>query len=98
MPILTWNVPTRKLLSADDNQQRELLQLLGNYVLRSIDQDNNKMQSLRFLTSKQIQRLHISWINPHGPLSQPDMLESAVHSPINLEHYNRQRTGGTRSN
>ena len=49
------------------------------------------MQSLRFLTSKQVQRLHISWINPHGPLSQPGMLESAVHSPINLEHYSRQQ-------
>ena len=49
------------------------------------------MKSLRFLTSKQVQRLHISWINPHSPLSQPSMLESAVHSPINLEHYSRQR-------
>ena len=49
------------------------------------------MQSLRFLTSKQLQRLHITWINPHNPLSQPGMLESAVHSPINLEHYSKQR-------
>ena len=89
MPILTWNVgPTRKLTSADDNL-RSIFNNANYYdyeVLTKI-----KMQTLRFLTSKQVQRLHISWINPHGPLSQPDMLESAVHSPINLEHYSRQR-------
>lgn len=89
MPILTWNVgPTRKLTSADDNL-RSIFNNANYYdyeVLTKI-----KMQTLRFLTSKQVQRLHISWINPHGPLSQPGMLESAVHSPINLEHYSRQQ-------
>ena len=89
MPILTWNVgPTRKLTSADDNL-RSIFNNATYYdyeVLTKI-----KMQPLRFLTSKQVQRLHISWINPHGPLSQPGMLESAVHSPINLEHYSRQQ-------
>ena len=89
MPILTWNDgPSRKLTSADDNL-RSIFNNANYYdyeVLTKI-----KMQTLRFLTSKQVQRLHISWINPHGPLSQPGMLESAVHSPINLEHYSRQQ-------
>ncbi|WEW60540.1 hypothetical protein PRK78_006027 [Emydomyces testavorans] len=45
---------------------------------------------LLFLTSKQVQRLHGLWINASAHPSQPHLLESAVHSPIDVHHYTNQ--------
>lgn len=47
-------------------------------------------KALRFLTTAQIQRLHTTQINPNPLLSQPSLLESAVHSPRNIEYYTNQ--------
>ncbi len=47
-------------------------------------------KALRFLTTAQIQRLHTTQINPNPLLSQPNLLESAVHSPRNIEYYTNQ--------
>ena len=45
---------------------------------------------LRFLTLSQIQRLHARFISPNAIPTQPDMLESAVHSPMNKKHYAKE--------
>ena len=47
-------------------------------------------RTLRFLTASQVQRLHSTAIYWEGRPSQPDLLESAVASPINIRHYTQQ--------
>lgn len=47
-------------------------------------------RTLRFLTAAQVQRLHAGWINPNAQPTQPSMLESAIQSPMNINHYNNQ--------
>ncbi|KAI9667724.1 MAG: hypothetical protein M1821_000541 [Bathelium mastoideum] len=47
------------------------------------------IRPIRFLSTSQIQRLHINFIANTNP-SQPGLLESAVASPINVMHYNQQ--------
>ncbi|KAJ5640290.1 DOC family protein [Penicillium longicatenatum] len=42
---------------------------------------------LRFLTVSQIQRLHARFVAANSVPAQPSMLESAVHSPMNMKHY-----------
>lgn len=44
---------------------------------------------LRFLTAIQVQRLHTVLVIPDAVPTQPSMLESAVHSPMNLKHYGK---------
>ncbi|DAA73865.1 TPA_exp: Uncharacterized protein A8136_3851 [Trichophyton benhamiae CBS 112371] len=43
--------------------------------------------NIRFLTVSQVKRLHATIISPNTVPTQPDLLESAVHSPMNLNHY-----------
>ncbi|KAJ5715409.1 DOC family protein [Penicillium malachiteum] len=43
--------------------------------------------NIRFLTFAQVQRLHATLIIPNAIPTQPSMLESAVHSPMNQKHY-----------
>ncbi|EFR02265.1 hypothetical protein MGYG_05266 [Nannizzia gypsea CBS 118893] len=38
----------------------------------------------------QVQRLHATIIAPNTVPTQPGLLESAVHSPINLKHYTNE--------
>ena len=45
---------------------------------------------LRFLTTAQVKRLHATLINADTLPSQPNLLDSAVHSPMNHKHYNNQ--------
>ncbi|KAK2758248.1 hypothetical protein FQN54_004093 [Arachnomyces sp. PD_36] len=48
-------------------------------------------KSLRFLTSNQVQRLHARFISPNNAVpTQPSMLDSALHSPRNMNHYANQ--------
>lgn len=47
-------------------------------------------KTLRFLTTAQVQWLHTTRINPNPLLSQPTLLDSAVHSPRNINHYTNQ--------
>ncbi|KAL9621524.1 MAG: hypothetical protein Q9160_004054 [Pyrenula sp. 1 TL-2023] len=44
-----------------------------------------------FLTSAQVQRLHMLYITKNPNLQQPNLLESAVHSPTNQRHYGNQQ-------
>ncbi|CAP79025.1 Pc06g00320 [Penicillium rubens Wisconsin 54-1255] len=46
-------------------------------------------KTLLFLTAEQIQRLHLRYINKPLPI-QLNMLESAIHSPIDMEHYTKE--------
>ena len=48
-------------------------------------------KKLRFLTAVQIQRLHATWVNPNAQPTQPSMLDSAVHSPMNIKYYTNQQ-------
>ncbi|KAF3901318.1 Fido domain-containing protein [Trichophyton interdigitale] len=43
-----------------------------------------------FLTMSQVKRLHATIISPNTVPTQPNLLESAVHSPMNLNHYTGQ--------
>ncbi|KMQ48722.1 Death on curing protein [Trichophyton rubrum] len=43
--------------------------------------------NIRFLTMSQVKRLHAAIISPNTVPTQPNLLESAVHSPMNLNHY-----------
>lgn len=45
---------------------------------------------LRFLTVSQVQRLHARFVVPNAVPVQPNMLESAIHSPMNMKHYAKQ--------
>ncbi|GAD97159.1 hypothetical protein PVAR5_5830 [Paecilomyces variotii No. 5] len=47
-------------------------------------------KTIQFLTLSQIQRLHARFIAPKAIPAQPDMLESALHSPMNLNHYTNE--------
>lgn len=47
-------------------------------------------RAFRFLTLAQVQRLHAKLIIPNAFPTQSDMLESAIHSPMNLDHYAQQ--------
>lgn len=44
-------------------------------------------KTFRFLTRPQVQRLH-HHLTDNLP-TQPDMLESAIHSPMNMKHYGK---------
>ena len=44
-------------------------------------------KTIRFLTSKQVQRLHGIWISAGAEPSQPHLLESAINSPISVKYY-----------
>lgn len=46
-------------------------------------------KTFRFLTSAQVIRLHQTAISKAQP-SQPAMLESAVNSPMNIKHYEKE--------
>jgi death-on-curing family protein len=46
--------------------------------------------TFKFLMAVQVQRLHARYISPNSVPIQPDMLESAIHSPMNLKHYTEQ--------
>lgn len=48
------------------------------------------VRAFYFLTSNQVQLLHKLHITKHPTLQQPNLLESACHSPINLKHYGNQ--------
>ena len=45
------------------------------------------MKTLRFLTLSRVQRLHARFVTPYVVPTQQGMLESAIHSPINLKHH-----------
>ncbi|KAJ6018381.1 hypothetical protein N7499_003695 [Penicillium canescens] len=45
---------------------------------------------LRFLTVSQVQRLHARFVVPNAVPVQPNMLESAIHSPMNMKHYAKE--------
>ena len=47
-------------------------------------------KTLRFLTVAQVQRLHARWVLPTAAPIQLSMLESAIHSPMNMKHYAKQ--------
>lgn len=44
-------------------------------------------RTIRFLTAKQIQRLHARQVVQNGHPTQPELLESAATSPMNVNHY-----------
>ncbi|EEQ33524.1 hypothetical protein McanMca71_004700 [Microsporum canis] len=46
-------------------------------------------RTIRFLTLNQVQYLHRRHIAERFP-TQPNLLESALHSPMNLKHYAKQ--------
>ncbi|KAE8874264.1 hypothetical protein PTNB73_00896 [Pyrenophora teres f. teres] len=48
------------------------------------------VRKFRFLTTAQVKRLHIMMVDSTQP-AQPGLLESAVHSPINIKHYNNEQ-------
>jgi death-on-curing family protein len=45
---------------------------------------------LRFLTASQVQRLYNTFILAAASPTQPSLLDSAIQSPININHYNNQ--------
>ncbi|PLB43278.1 DOC family protein [Aspergillus steynii IBT 23096] len=45
------------------------------------------MATIWFLTRRQIERLHMKSIAPNTLPTQPNLLESAIHSPMNMKHY-----------
>ncbi|KAK2764296.1 hypothetical protein FQN54_008988 [Arachnomyces sp. PD_36] len=47
-------------------------------------------KTIRFLTSKQVQRLHGIWISASAQPSQPHLLESAINSPMSVKYYTNQ--------
>jgi death-on-curing family protein len=47
-------------------------------------------KSIRFLTASQVQRLHARFVAPNAAPTQPGLLESAVHSPMNMKHYAKE--------
>lgn len=47
-------------------------------------------KTFRFLTLSQINRLHGVYINPNAQPTQPNLLQSAVDSPMNIKHYEKQ--------
>lgn len=47
-------------------------------------------KTLRFLTVAQVQRLHARWVLPTAAPIQLSMLESAIHSPMNMKHYAKE--------
>ncbi|CAG7940365.1 unnamed protein product [Penicillium salamii] len=47
-------------------------------------------KTLRFLTVSQVQRLHAVFIVPNAVPTQPSVLESAIHSPMNLKYYAKE--------
>ncbi|RMJ10079.1 hypothetical protein CDV36_010289 [Fusarium kuroshium] len=47
------------------------------------------LTAYRFLTTAQVKRLHMRHIAKASP-TQPAMLESAVNSPVNHEHYGQK--------
>ncbi|KKK16100.1 hypothetical protein P175DRAFT_0552857 [Aspergillus ochraceoroseus IBT 24754] len=47
-------------------------------------------QTIRFLTVSQVQRLHARFVVPNAVPAQPSLLESAVHSPMNMKHYAKE--------
>lgn len=46
--------------------------------------------TFRFLTVSQVKKLHSRHVIPHGRPTQPDLLESAVQSPINIKYYSNE--------
>jgi len=46
-------------------------------------------KTFRFLNFKQVTQLHMNLIGPRQP-SQPAMLESAIMSPMNTKHYEKE--------
>lgn len=46
-------------------------------------------KTYRFLTTSQIQRLHLLYVSPNGP-TQSGQLESAVNGPMNAKYYGSQ--------
>ena len=46
-------------------------------------------RTFRFLTVKQIKRLHARKVIQSGLPTQPDLLESAANSPINVKNYGK---------
>lgn len=48
-------------------------------------------RTFRFLTSGQVQRLHTKYVNASTPLLQPELLDSAIHGPMNAKHYGNEQ-------
>ncbi|KAK2746004.1 hypothetical protein FQN55_005826 [Onygenales sp. PD_40] len=48
-------------------------------------------RTFRFLTLSQVKRLHMQFIIANATPTQPNLLESAVNSPMNLKHYANQQ-------
>lgn len=46
-------------------------------------------KTYRFLTTSQVQRLHQIYVSLNAP-TQPGLLESAVHGPMNAKYYSSQ--------
>ncbi|KAL4885229.1 hypothetical protein BJY04DRAFT_214566 [Aspergillus karnatakaensis] len=69
----------------------------GRKIQPSTSQRNTIIPSLpphlvfRFLTTSQIQRLHDRSVIPNAAATQPSLLDSAVHAPINLQHYKKEK-------
>ncbi|KAL4986365.1 DOC family protein [Aspergillus falconensis] len=47
-------------------------------------------KTIRFLTPSQVQRLHARFVVPNAVPTSPGLLESAVHSPMNMKHYAKE--------